>query len=47
LALIAVFLAAFKNWSDQLIPGERGTIMVIAADRRQARHLPVPHRCVR
>jgi hypothetical protein len=37
LALIAVFLAVFKNWSDRLVPGERGTVLVIAADRRQAR----------
>jgi hypothetical protein len=37
LALIAVFLAAFVDWAPFLSPGERGTIMVIAADRRQAR----------
>jgi hypothetical protein len=37
LALIAVFLAVFKDWSDRLVPGERGTVLVIAADRRQAR----------
>jgi hypothetical protein len=37
LALIAVFLAAFINWAPFLSPGERGTIMVLAADRRQAR----------
>jgi hypothetical protein len=37
LALIAVFLAAFVNWAPFLSPGERGTIMVLAADRRQAR----------
>jgi len=37
LALIAVFLAAFVDWASFLTPGERGTIMVIAADRRQAR----------
>lgn len=37
LALIAVFLAAFVDWSAYLSPGERGTIMVIAADRKQAR----------
>ena len=34
-ALIAVFLAAFKVY--RLSPGERGVVMVIAADRRQAR----------
>jgi hypothetical protein len=37
LALIAVFLAAFKDWKPHLGPGERLTIMIIAADRRQAR----------
>lgn len=37
LALIAVFLACFKDWRGYLGPGERGTVMVIAADRRQAR----------
>jgi hypothetical protein len=37
LALIAVYLAAFRDWTPFLSPGERGTIMVIAADRKQAR----------
>ncbi len=37
LALTAVFLAVFRDWAPYLAPGERGTIMVIAADRRQAR----------
>jgi len=37
LALIAVFLAAFKDWKPYLGPGERGTIMIIAADRKHAR----------
>ena len=37
LALIAVFLAAFKDYRPYLGPGERATIMVIAADRKQAR----------
>jgi hypothetical protein len=37
LALVAVFLAVFVDWSGCLTPGERGTIMIIAADRRQAR----------
>ena len=37
IALIAVFLAAFRDWSQYLSPGERGMIMVIAADRKQAR----------
>jgi hypothetical protein len=37
LAVIAVFLATFRDWRPFLGPGEVGTIMVIAADRRQAR----------
>jgi hypothetical protein len=37
LATIAVFLACFKNWQPLLGPGEYGTIMVIAEDRKQAR----------
>jgi len=37
LALIAVFLAFFKDWSDRLVPGERGTVLIIAQDRRAAR----------
>lgn len=37
LALIAVYLACFRDWRVQLGPGERGTVMVLAADRRQAR----------
>jgi hypothetical protein len=37
LATIAVFLAAFKDWRPYLAPGEVGVIMIIAADRRQAR----------
>ena len=37
LALIAVFLACFRDWRPFLNVGERGTIMVIAQDRRQAR----------
>jgi hypothetical protein len=37
LALIAVHLAAFKDWRQYLTSGERGHIVVIAADRKQAR----------
>jgi tRNA threonylcarbamoyladenosine modification (KEOPS) complex Pcc1 subunit len=37
LATIAVFPAAFKDWRRYLAPGEVGVIMIIAADRRQAR----------
>lgn len=37
MALIAVFLAAFRDYREHLQPGERATVLVIAADRRQAR----------
>jgi hypothetical protein len=37
LSLIAVFLACFRDWRPFLGPGELGTIMIIAADKRQAR----------
>lgn len=37
LALCAVFLAAFCEWRQYLAPGEVGTVMVIASDRKQAR----------
>jgi hypothetical protein len=37
LALVAVYLACFRDWRPHLAPGERATIMVIATDRRQAR----------
>ncbi|HSD33231.1 MAG TPA: hypothetical protein VLB49_15025, partial [Gemmatimonadales bacterium] len=36
-ALVAVYLACFKDYRNILAPGERGTLPVIAADRRQAR----------
>lgn len=36
-ALIAVFLATFKDYRPFLGPGERGIVMVIATDRKQAR----------
>jgi hypothetical protein len=36
-ALVATYLAAFKSYDDVLAPGEVGTLMVLAADRRQAR----------
>jgi phage terminase large subunit-like protein len=36
LACIAVFLACFRDWRKFLAPGEAGTVMIIAADRRQA-----------
>jgi hypothetical protein len=37
LAVIAVFLACFRDWRPFLGPGEVGTIMIIAKDRQQAR----------
>ncbi|MFD0987814.1 hypothetical protein [Methyloligella solikamskensis] len=37
LATIAVFLACFRDWRPHLTAGERATVMVIAADRKQAR----------
>lgn len=37
LATIAVFLAVFRDWSDRLVPGETGLVVVLAVDRRQAR----------
>lgn len=37
MALSAVFLAAFRDYRPFLAPGERATILVIAADRKQAR----------
>jgi hypothetical protein len=37
LACIAVWLAAFKDWRPYLAVGEVGTLMVIAADRKQSR----------
>jgi phage terminase large subunit-like protein len=37
LALVAVFLACFHDYRRYLQPGERGTIMIVAADRKQAR----------
>jgi hypothetical protein len=37
LALIAVYLAIFRDWRPYLSPGEIGTVKVIATDRKQAR----------
>lgn len=37
LALIAVFLACFRDYREYLQPGERGVVIVIAADKKQAR----------
>jgi Phage Terminase len=37
LALIACFLACFVDWSPYLNRGERGVVLVVAADKKQAR----------
>lgn len=37
MALVAVYLAAFRDCRQYLQPGERATVGVIAADRKQAR----------
>lgn len=37
LALVAVFLACFHDYREFLAPGERGTILIVATDRKQAR----------
>lgn len=37
LALIAIWLACVRDYRQYLQPGERGTVVIIAADRRQAR----------
>ena len=36
-ALVAVYLASFRDYSRHLAPGERATVLVLASDRRQAR----------
>ncbi len=38
-AVLAAFLATCRNYAPVLSPGERGTVMLIAADRKQARVL--------
>jgi hypothetical protein len=37
MALLAVFLACFRDYRQYLQPGERAAVLVIAADRKQAR----------
>jgi hypothetical protein len=39
MALIAVYLGCFRNYKPYLGPGERATVMVIAADEKQARQV--------
>ena len=38
-SLIAVYLATFRDYRKYLAPGERGVVMLIAQDRKQARVL--------
>jgi hypothetical protein len=37
LALIACYLAVFRDWRPYLAPGEVGTIKIVAVDRKQAK----------
>jgi hypothetical protein len=39
MALITVFLAAFRDWRKYLSPGERAIVLLVAADREQAKIL--------
>jgi hypothetical protein len=39
MALIAVFLAVFKDWRKYLSPGERAIVLLVAGDREQAKIL--------
>ena len=39
MATIAAYLACFRDWSPYLVPGERGHIVVIAADKRQSQSI--------
>ena len=46
LALVAVFLACFRDWRPHLGPGETATVMVIAADRnKHARSCAIASAC--
>jgi hypothetical protein len=42
MALIAVFLAVLKDWRKYLSPGERAIVLLVAADREQAKILISP-----
>lgn len=39
MALIAVFLACFRDYRAYLGPGEKAVVMIVAADRKQARQV--------
>lgn len=36
ISVLAAYLGALCDWSDRLAPGERGVVLIIAPDRRQA-----------
>jgi hypothetical protein len=37
LALLAVYITCFKDWRPYLSPGEGGYLVIVAADRKQAK----------
>ena len=39
MAVVAVFQALFKDWRPYLSPGERAVVLLVAADREQAKIL--------
>jgi hypothetical protein len=39
MALVSIFLAVFKDWRKYLSPGERAIVLLVAADREQAKIL--------
>jgi hypothetical protein len=39
MAVVAVYLGAFKDWRPRLSPGERAVILLVATDREQAKIL--------
>jgi Terminase large subunit, T4likevirus-type, N-terminal len=39
MAIIAVFMACFRDWTAKLSPGERAVVLLVASDREQAKIL--------
>ena len=39
MALVGVFMAVFKDWQPYLSPGEKAVVLLVAADREQAKIL--------
>jgi hypothetical protein len=39
MALVACYLACFRDWRKYLSPGERAIVLLVAADREQAKIL--------